>query len=135
MKQYDLKCSIADFKGVVSLVIQTRSPFASADLMKSDTYSLTPTLVQTENDDVLFILYEKGGGLENGFFLERVSRASAKFMEKVKRKETWLLILQLTSINEEDGQLGQICGITMKNMGGSVQIGEAQWREGWLITL
>lgn len=134
MKTYSLKSALAEMRGISALIIQTDDPFVSAELLLEDMSRLTPTLVQIE-EKVYLIIYNNDGELKDGYLLNSVDKESAEFVKATKNNETWLLVIQVVSHNNEDGKIEKLSCISIKNIGDGVHIGEPQFKNDWIVSL
>ncbi len=131
-----IKCALADVRNVPALVLQSDDLYYSGKLIMVETNNFSPVIamVNEEEDDVFFLVYDKAEGIENPIFIEKADQENVDFVKHTKDNQTWVLILQVVMISDEDEKKKHTI-ISLMNIGESVVIKDPIVKDDWIVSL
>ena len=132
-----IKCALADMNNVPALVLQTDNLHTSGKLLLCETGSITPAIAMIGDDDesIYFLVYDKVEGIEEPLFVKKADQQSIDFVKHIKEDQTWVLVLQIVMLSNQESRDLPYTMISLRNIGDEIEISDPIVKEDWIIPL
>lgn len=132
-----IKCALADVNKVPALVLQTDNLHYSGKLLMCNAGAIVPAIamVGDEKDKIYFLVYDTEQGIEDPLFVEEADQEAFDFVKHTKADKTWVLVMQIVMISNQGGDKSPYTVITLRNIGGVIEIEDPIVKEDWVVTL
>ena len=132
-----IKCALADVNKVPALVLQSDDLYFSGKLLMCNTGMIVPAIAMIGDDDekIYFLVYDTEQGIEDPLFVEEADQQAIDFVKHIKADKTWVLVLQIVMISNQEKENLPYTVITLRNIGDVIEIEDPIVKEDWVVAL